>query len=141
MNQSSEVLMSLPKTRLTLIGNELIKKSPKGDVVSRHTLDTIKDVQTIKKNDPICAAIIGISGLLAIITKFFIPSILWSWIAFIFFSVLSLFGLLAMQKYQIKIIFNDSEIAFDILDQPDEGVGFASSLKNMLVQSLVQDQG
>ena len=131
MDRNDEVVISLPKSRICVIGNELIKKSPKGDIVSRHPIFEIKRVDTIKKIDPIAVAVTVGFTIIVVITNLYIPSQFLRWVVSLLFACVAVFSLFGMTKYQIKLTFKDESLVFDVFDDPSEGIGFALSLKRL----------
>ena len=100
--------LALWRSKLTVQDNVVIKHDQKDNVVGRHSLSEIRDVNVIEKFDPMGFTFLIAGAVLACVCKLYIPSVLWSWIATFVFVGVCLFAMFDFSNSTTEVSFISS---------------------------------
>ena len=128
MSDMVDPRIQLPKSRLFVENNDLIKRSGKGQVIARHGLATIRDVTIVKRFEPnslvFAAMLLGV----AVVAKVYIPLLMLSWVIAILCAMVGIFVLASPFKSQLLIDAREGVAHYDAFETSEEVSGFVLSL-------------
>jgi hypothetical protein len=124
--------IQLPKSGLSVIDGELVKRSRKNEIMGRHSILKIHGVETNKKLEPInfLFAVVLAGG--AVVCKVYIPLAVLSWVISVVIAIIGIFILLNPYKMQLKIESDAGTFCYDTLETVEEVTGFIASLREMV---------
>ncbi|MDR2983004.1 MAG: hypothetical protein LBV12_12270 [Puniceicoccales bacterium] len=128
---ASRPFFVLKKSRLSIDGENLIRRNKDETIVASFELSNIEKAEIRKGIEPISVGILLASIVLAWVCFYFIPHPIWRWtsIAFVFLAILSL---LAIQKSTLFIQTKQGGVEFLLYDQPEDTNAFAVVLTLMI---------
>src|SRR5688500_2384551 len=125
-------VLTLPRSGLTVEDGELLKRDRNGVVIARHALKTIRSIERRDDKDKVaiivCLVALGLSGA----AKYFIPNGMASWAAALGLLVVSSVFMLAIKRYNLRLVLEAGEVTYQLQDLPDEIQGFHVSLQGLI---------
>jgi hypothetical protein len=134
-----EALIELPQSHIAVYTEEIVVRSAKGGAVGRHALEEIKEVESIRKLDPVAGLFVVLFLAASVTSRIYISSQLWGWIACGIFGAVSAFCLLLLYKFQIKFAMEHGPLVYDVMDSGEELEGFVVSLRSILNRKKKQE--
>ena len=139
MNETphDSVIAQLPLSGFALKETVLEKHTPTGELAAVHNLAEITSLRVLEDRDKSIFVGASVCGVLAVAAKLWIPSVVWSWIAFVPLLLLALllcFGGTATTKY-LEITTRLGAIRYSLDDQQEDCDGFLLTLRKLMAQA------
>jgi len=126
-----EAWAALAGSGLALEQGMLVRRQ-RGQVVARHKLETIDQVEVRSQRDSgaLIFALLSAGG--ALLAKWLIPGPVLAWSVAIVLALLALLGLAGMQTTVLAIKTRDGDVAYPLSDSADQHQGFLLTLRQLL---------
>ena len=123
--------LSLPKSGILLENGDLVRRTKDGIDIARHPLEEISSLQLVKSFSFTTLALgLGI-GALAVVTKAYIESNMWSWIVGGGLALPATCVILGSWGHNLRVESDGAVANYVLLDQDDDCQGFTLSLTSV----------
>jgi MFS family permease len=111
-----------------------VLSSLKGVVIARHPLSDIANVKVVKGVDGWAIGFALAATALEVVAYQFVAWPGWRWVAFIVLVLVAGLFLASVHKYVLHLELASGAVQYDVRDSAEEAIGFAASLKGMLLE-------
>ena len=127
-------VLTLPKSRISVSSEEVLKCSPTGEVIARHKLSSLTGATVKKYFDPF-SIVFGIAGAALIyFPSQHVESEMLRWILIAIGVVLCILSIFGCYASKLVLVSRDGEIVYSTADDPEQIQGFAASLADMILE-------
>lgn len=128
----TQVDLSLPKSNLKLVADELRLCSANDEVIARHPLECIEQATVVKQFEPVAVLFASLGVCLAYFPYLYVPNDILKWLLIAVGGVCLLLGVLGAFGVRLQLQVSGTILRYPVNDAIEHAQGFAITINHLI---------